>query len=112
VRLDQIVIDSCDPPRLARFWAALLEADPVDREGGWSHVQGGDVPRISFQPVLERRRGKNRLHLDLEVDDIETAVAVAQALGAHREGVVVTTHLGAYQVMADPEGNKFCFVCD
>ncbi|PPK92499.1 hypothetical protein CLV92_114100 [Kineococcus xinjiangensis] len=70
------------------------------------------MPRISFQPVPEARQGKNRLHLDLEVDDIDAAVARALILGATRVGVVVRGPLGAYQVIRDPEDNEFCFVCD
>ena len=109
-RLGQVVVDSTDPARLARFWGALLGAGAVDRARGWSHVEAPGFPRISFQPVPEDRSGGSRLHLDVEVDDVEAAAAEAVALGATRVGEPVRDDRGAYQVMADPEGNAFCFV--
>ncbi|GLZ34918.1 glyoxalase [Lentzea sp. NBRC 105346] len=111
-RLEQIVIDSNDPALLVRFWAELLGGEPVDRAHNWSHVEPPDGVRMSFQPVPEHKTTKNRLHLDLEVEDIEAAVVKAVSLGAQREGVVVTDEQGSFQVMRDPEGNEFCFVRD
>jgi hypothetical protein len=58
----------------------------------------------------EAKTGKNRL--DIEVDEIEPAVADALALGAVRLGEVHTDEQGSFQVMQDPEGNEFCFVTD
>jgi len=110
VRLEQIVVDSNDPARLVRFWAELLGGEPVERAHGWAHVEAPGCPRMSFQPVPERKDVKNRLHLDFEVEDIEAAVVKAVNLGATREGVVVTDEQGSFQVMRDPEGNEFCFV--
>ncbi|MET1075289.1 MAG: VOC family protein, partial [Umezawaea sp.] len=79
---------------------------------GWSHVEPPGSPRMSFQPVPEPKAGKNRLHLDVGVDDIEAAAVVAVGLGAQRVGVVVTDETGSFQVMLDPEGNEFCLVGD
>lgn len=109
-RLHQVVVDAHDPARLARFWAALLGGEPIHRELGWSHVEPPGVVRMSFQPVPEVKVIKNRLHLDLEVDDIGTATAEAVALGATRAGDLVTDEQGSFQVMRDLEGNEFCFV--
>lgn len=108
--LSQIVVDCRDPRRLVRFWAALLGGDPVDRDRGWSHVEPPGWVRLAFQPVGEGKAAKNRLHLDVEVDAIEPAVARALRLGATRTGEPVTDDQGSFQVMADPEGNEFCFV--
>jgi predicted enzyme related to lactoylglutathione lyase len=109
-RLRQIVVDSRDPARLVRFWAALLGGEPVDRALGWSHVEPPDSPRMSFQPVPEPKALKNRLHLDVEVPDIEDAAARCAELGAVRVGGVVTDESGSFQVVLDPEGNEFCLV--
>src|SRR4051812_49862224 len=109
-RLRQIVVDSRDPARLVRFWAALLGGAPVDRALGWSHVQPPDSPRMSFQPVPEPKALKNRLHLDVDVPDIEAAAVRCAELGASRVGEVVTDESGSFQVMLDPEGNEFCLV--
>lgn len=110
LRLAQIVIDARDPAGLVRFWAALAGGTVVDRAHGWSHVEPPGLPKLSFQPAPEPPTGKNRLHLDLLVDDIAAAVGVAHALGAIASGAPVTDEQGAFQVMTDPEGNEFCFV--
>ena len=111
-RLDQIVIDCMDPKALVRFWAGLLGGEPVDRALDWSHVEPPGFARLAFQPVPEPKAGKNRLHIDIEVDQIEPAAAAAVRLGASRIGDLVTDEQGSFQVMADPEGNEFCFVSD
>ena len=111
-QLDQIVVDCRAPRALVRFWAGLLGGDPVDRALDWSHVEPPGFPRLAFQPVPEDKAVKNRLHLDIDVDDIEAAVAEAVRLSAVRVGGVVTDETGSFQVMIDPAGNEFCFVHD
>ncbi|MFI6740806.1 VOC family protein [Nonomuraea sp. NPDC050451] len=110
MRVRQIVVDCRDPQRLVRFWAALLGGDPVDRARGWSHVEPPGSVRLAFQPVAEDKAIKNRLHLDIEVDVIASAIARTLQLGATRIGETVTDDQGSFQVMADPEGNEFCLV--
>ncbi|MFJ8746464.1 VOC family protein [Embleya sp. NPDC127516] len=110
VDLHQIVVDAREPRQLVRFWAGLLGGEPVDRERGWSHVEPPGAVRMSFQPVPEDKAGKNRLHLDLRVTDIDAAVTLAVSLGADARGATVTDEQGSFQVMSDPEGNEFCFV--
>jgi hypothetical protein len=46
---------------MRRFWAALLDAEAVDRDLGWSEVRARGLPTLSFRPVPDPRRGKNRL---------------------------------------------------
>jgi hypothetical protein len=108
--LDQVVVDSRNPRALVRFWAGLLGGDVVDRGFEWSHVEPPGFVRLAFQPVSEDKAVKNRLHLDLEVEDVDAAVAEAVRLGALPVGEVVVDDRGGFQVMADPEGNEFCFV--
>ncbi|MFD8414223.1 VOC family protein [Streptomyces sp. NPDC059650] len=110
IRLHQIVVDCREPAHLVRFWARLLEAEPVDRARGWSHLELPGVARLAFQPVPEDRAGKNRLHLDLAADDVAAAAARAVELGATAVGGPVTDDQGSFQAMRDPEGNEFCFV--
>jgi Glyoxalase-like domain len=109
-RLSQIVVDCRSPRSLVRFWAGLLGGEPVDRARGWSHVEPPGFARLSFQPVAEDKVCKNRVHLDVDVVDIESATARAVRLGATRVGGIVTDEQGSFQVMCDPEGNEFCFV--
>jgi hypothetical protein len=110
MRLDQIVVDCLDPARLVRFWAGLLGGVAVEREHGWAHVVPPGWPRMSFQPVGEVKAVKNRLHLDIGVDDIAAATERAVELGATPQGDVQTDEQGSFQVMRDPAGNEFCFV--
>lgn len=112
VRLEQLVIDCRRPGVLVRFWAGLLGGTPVDRAHGWAHVEPPGFVRLAFQPVPEDRAAKNRLHLDLEVDDIEQAAVAAERLGARRVGDVVADGQGSFLVVQDPEGDEFCFVHD
>jgi hypothetical protein len=109
-RLSGITIDCLDPDLVARFWAGLLGGEPRASLPGWYELGERGRPRINFQPVLEPKTVKTRIHLDLTVDDIDRAVeAVVQAGGRatderhdYAEGIVV--------VMADPEGTEFCLV--
>lgn len=88
----------------------MLGGDVVERARGWAHVEPPGWPRISFQPVPEGKVAKNRLHLDVRVDDIAQAMEEAVGLGARAVGDVVTDEQGSFQVLVDPEGNEFCFV--
>jgi hypothetical protein len=60
--------------------------------------------------VPEAKTVKNRVHLDVDVPDLEDAVAASLPWGAVRVGEVVYDELGGFQVMQDPEGNEFCFI--
>ncbi|WP_327129425.1 VOC family protein [Streptomyces sp. NBC_01727] len=108
--LHQIVVDCREPKALGRFWAHLLNADPVDRARDWSHLELPGIARLAFQPVPESKATKNRLHLDIAVDDIGAAVTEAVCLGAAKVGETVSDDQGSFQAMLDPEGNEFCFV--
>ncbi|MCX5389300.1 VOC family protein [Streptomyces sp. NBC_00094] len=108
--VQEIVFDCADPAVLVRFWAGLLGGDPVDRSGDWSYVDPPGFVRLAFQRVPEGKTVKNRVHLDLGVDDPDLAATEALSSGAVRFGGLVTDEQGSFQVMRDPEGNEFCFV--
>jgi predicted enzyme related to lactoylglutathione lyase len=65
---------------------------------------------MGFQKVPETKQVKNRVHLDLDVPDIEEAVTSSTRIGATRHGVVHEEPANFFQVMSDPEGNEFCFI--
>jgi predicted enzyme related to lactoylglutathione lyase len=65
---------------------------------------------LAFQKVPEPKIAKNRVHLDLWSTDIDADVARAVAAGAVPVGPLIVEAQGPFQVMADPEGNEFCFV--
>jgi predicted enzyme related to lactoylglutathione lyase len=109
--LSTIVFDCSDPERLAQFWGGLLGVGVAYRDPTWVALErtpeGG---RVAFQPVPEAKAVKNRLHVDLLVDDLPASAASAIASGATAAGSVVVEHNGSYQVLLDPEGNEFCLV--
>lgn len=111
-RLQEIVIDAVDVQALASFWGALLDA-PVGRPFPTLMVVGSAPLLLVFQQVPERKSStKNRVHLDIEVDDLDRGVEHVVALGARRVGDVHRHDEGGFVVMADPEGNEFCLVVD
>lgn len=71
--------------------------------------KGGIASPILLQGVPEPRASKNRMHLDIVVDDIEAEVHRLQALDAHRIDEGVQSFEGTRWVrMSDPERNEFC----
>jgi hypothetical protein len=111
--LHQIVFDSPNPEALARFWQALIGGEVDVESSDWAVLDGDDMGfYIGFQRVSEQKSAKNRVHLDVEVDDLESAVDQAELLGARKIGGVVREDDddAEFQVMADPGGNEFCFV--
>ena len=115
-RLGWIQIDCRDPKRLARFWGAVFGLAIDSTLGEPAHYvclaqAGPDHPHVSFQRVAEPKTLKNRLHLDIQVDDIVQATAQIEILGGRRlQGEDFWEHGFRWRVMADPEGNEFCLV--
>ena len=114
-RLAGVTIDCADPSALAGFWSALLDRPTAGEHDGpdWATVGSRleAAPRLTFQRVPEPKRGKVRLHLDVQVDDVDDARAQIEALGGRWTG---ERHEypgeGVVMVMTDPEGHEFCVV--
>jgi predicted enzyme related to lactoylglutathione lyase len=107
------VIDCADPHRLATFWQSMLGGEVDSRTASEEWIALIDLPAmgiLAFQKVPEAKATKNRVHIDLEVADIATAVSEAVAAGAQVAGGVVVEPTNRFQVMLDPEGNEFCFI--
>ncbi|MGD0852518.1 MAG: VOC family protein [Acidimicrobiales bacterium] len=107
-----VTFDCLDPQRVAQFWAALLGREPGPSEEGWVYLglRGDTQPRIVFQPVKDLKSGKNRVHLDVTVDDINEAIERASVLGGQPTGERHEHDDGIVVVMTDPEGHEFCLV--
>ena len=112
-RFHWIVIDTVDPARIAPFWCALLGV----RERGWFGddylmlTTDGGAPPVAFQRVPEAKSIKNRLHVDLAVEDLDGAFAQIVASGGSAVSDILEMPGGyRWRVMADPEGNEFCIV--
>jgi predicted enzyme related to lactoylglutathione lyase len=107
-----VTVDCLEPNRAAGFWGALLGLEPVVRPDGWSVLgptaPGG--PMLYFQPVLEAKVGKARLHLDLWVENLDVAIARVEGLGGARTGERHEHPGGTVVVMTDPEGTEFCLI--
>ena len=121
-RLSAAVFDSRDPRAHAGFYQRLLgwhvegseDADPDEPpQVDWVTIRSGPgATGLSFQyeenvvrPVWPATPGEQQMvvHLDIEVDDIDVAVAFAEQLGA-----TVANQDEDLTVMLDPEGHPFC----
>ena len=119
--LDQIVFDSLEPAKLARFWAQVLDgyavraydsaeiarlaARGLTPETDPTVMVDGPGPILCFHKVAERKTAKNRVHLDVAVADRRREVARLTALGA-----TMKREAEGYTVLYDPEGNELCVV--
>lgn len=112
VRISHVIIDSTDPDRIAPFWCGLLDTEVETRLDGGRFVflraADGGVS-IGIQRVPERKETKNRVHVDLEVDDLEELTRWVRSHGGSRVADHQTGEF-RWRVMADPEGNEFCLV--
>ena len=109
VQVSSITVDCADPHGLAGFWSALLGVAVAEVGGDYAELAslGPGGPNLLFLQVPEGKQGKNRLHLDLAVSDVATAVDEALILGASRAGGELAGPF-PWVVMLDPEGNEFC----
>ena len=114
-RWSGVTIDCVDPARMSRFWGQLLGVEPTNEHGndaGWATVGSrlGPTPRLTFQRVPEQNSTKVRLHLDVEVDDIDTGRGHVESLGGRWTGIRHDHDEGVVLNMLDPEGHEFCLV--
>ena len=110
-----VTLDCPDPQRLAPFWAEALHyrANPYHPPYLTLTDPTNKSPELVLQRVPEPKRGKNRMHIDLFGDDIESEAGRMQSLGARRISAQPVTGSSGNRwiVMADPDGNEFC-VCE
>ncbi len=108
--IQTVVMDVDDIKKAAEFWAELLGGTITMDNHPYMSVrppEGGIS--VLLQKVPEPKTVKNRAHIDVYVDDLETAVPRAEALGA-RQLDDMSSHGTRYVVFADPDGNEFCLV--
>jgi predicted enzyme related to lactoylglutathione lyase len=98
---------------LAQFWAQALGYRRQPLEEPYLMLlpaQRGAGPELALQRVPEPKLGKNRMHIDLHVEDVEGEVARLVALGATRRSGELVEVGFRWVVLGDPEGNEFCVV--
>jgi predicted enzyme related to lactoylglutathione lyase len=86
-RISHIMIDANDPESLATFWTALLRTEVQSRfdDGRFVFISAGEHgPAIGIQRVPERKQTKNRVHVDVEVDDLEAMTRWVRQHGGAR----------------------------
>lgn len=126
LQLTSITIGAPNPRELARFYARLLSgeitADDPPREGepagsGWAQVKtSSDFGSITLNfeyetqwrtPIWPSEAGKQHVtqHLDILVDDLDSAVAWAEECGATVDSYQPQETV---RVMRDPAGHPFC----
>ena len=106
----QVVIDVSDIERSAVFWGALLGQEPSPPRANGTFVTVGSLEGTTWlilQSVPESKTGKNRVHLDFTVADVDDAVNRILALGGAKVREVREGG-GHFVTMADPDGNEFC----
>ena len=108
-----INLDCAEPLSLGRFWSALLGlrvvAQDADRFVDLEPIVPGG-PTLSLVAVPEPKTVKNRLHLDVQVEDLGAATERVTALGGQPASRVRGAKDAPWGVFRDPEGNEFCLV--
>ena len=105
-----IVMDVNNLETCAKFWSQVLGTDILYQDEKYIRLgHKGERPTLLLQKVPELHREKNRVHIDLDVHDLDAAVSRVQELGGNK-----LRQLNEYGiewvVMADPDGNEFCLV--
>ena len=119
MRLTATVLGAPDPRALAGFYQRLLGWPLGSDEPGWVTLRAPDGGAgLSFQiedahvrPTWPAGPGDQQMqmHLDIEVDDLETAGAEAVAAGAVLADYQPQEEVRVY---LDPAGHPFCLWVD
>ena len=96
-----LCIDACDAEAEARFWGGLLglTAGGPHHNGAWwlDDDTGQAVAWVNAVPEL--KTVKNRVHIDINAEGLEPALAA---------GATVVEEFPRWTVMRDPDGQEFC----
>ncbi len=108
-RIHSITFDCGDAAALARFWAEVL-GRPVDEGASEFFARlpaAEDEPMLMFIQVPEGKAAKNRLHLDIDSNDLAADIDRLVGLGAVLD--YERDQWGVHwATLTDPEGNEFC----
>jgi catechol 2,3-dioxygenase-like lactoylglutathione lyase family enzyme len=113
-RMSSVVVNVSDLDRAKAFWTQLLGVDvshEVEPFFAWLTPQERGGVNLALQVSPDRKAGRNRVHVDTFVADLDAAQARIEELGgAHVEDHEVAGF--RWRIMADPDGNEFCIASD
>jgi predicted enzyme related to lactoylglutathione lyase len=116
LRVGSIVIRVDDLARQVEFWSAALDYMPRGRQQGddddfvLMRPRSGQGPNVSLDRVRSAVQIPPRIHLDLYASDRAAEVQRLLALGATKIHWDKRPPDADYDILADPEGNRFCVV--
>jgi predicted enzyme related to lactoylglutathione lyase len=111
LNVEMVTFDCSDPAKLAGWWAQQFGGTTQELlPGEFIAVIRPEGPRLGFQKVPDPTPGKNRVHLDFSVADVDAEVSRLTAAGATEVGGRTISDNFRWVVLADPEGNVFCVV--
>ncbi len=107
-----IVVDCADLDRSATFWSEVLGYRNAGAAGS-PYVsllaEDGSGIELLLQKVSDRKRGKNRVHIDLRTRDLAAETERVVLAGAIRVTDDPIIEGGwVWHVLTDPDGNEFC----
>ncbi|MEV0029898.1 VOC family protein [Nocardia sp. NPDC050793] len=107
-----MVIDVADLDRAVVFWGHALDAteeaiDPGSRRIYRRLRLPDSEVRILLQATADDKVSKERVHIDIETDEVEAEVLRLEALGATRWDHQQERGYD-FWVLRDPWGNEFC----
>ncbi|MDX8148650.1 VOC family protein [Lentzea sp. BCCO 10_0061] len=114
MRLAAVTVGTSQPAELAAFYARLLGTSVGTVEDDWAQVRVPGGLTLNFEreerfrrPVWPAVQGGQTAsqHLDVEVDDLDSAVEHALGCGAVLAAVQPQEDV---RVLIDPDGHPFC----
>jgi predicted enzyme related to lactoylglutathione lyase len=110
-RYPNIGIDCPDPGALATFYGTMLDWK-IEASPDWAEIRADYGQSFSFQkvedytaPAWPEQQVPQQMHIDVVVDDLDSAETAVIALGAtkhdHQPGTT-------FRVFLDPAGHPFC----
>ncbi|HYZ57386.1 MAG TPA: VOC family protein [Streptosporangiaceae bacterium] len=111
-RLCHFVVDVSDLDQGVSFWSTALDAaeEPLSENSRQVYrrlrLPDSEI-RVLLQKTSDKKTSKERMHLDLETDDVGAEVKRLEALGATRWDHQQERGFD-FWVMRDPWGNEFC----
>ena len=114
-QLSTVVLGAPDPRRLAEFYQQLLGWPFGAEEDDWVTLRHPEWPiSLGFQLETDHvppqwpasgDQQQMQVHLDIEVDDLDSAITYAESLGAHQAEFQPQSDV---RVLIDPDGHPFC----